>query len=458
MAKRRARRTGGHVLNRSDRNRIRSLSRSDVEVTFAGLKRFLSTSKWLGAGNRYSQNTIQRIWSDVNNGRIRYPKQLAQYIAASSVLHCADGWGYLGKSISCLLRGDPHRARHFAYYAELRAAMALLAGEGIGIFNNRHFVLTGPNSVSKLDTSKGTHQVVWESLNYWGMRPRSGDLFTTIIAPYGRTLNDWFAPIGGGAVLAPQAQVWFRQWGMDLRTFADDRDARNVSSYRPDGIPNAWYLDAASTLRFASDFWSLLQPSENSRFELIDTHILRIALESTFKGLTGKDAHSDRRAFLEWSSKIVDYQGFSVETATRWKRVLNRELLPNDPGLFSLSAQAPELLATSHLAILSRAALLLRVAAGSTAQLIQASGSSAEAVDFWWNGLGQARGIWDGDRSGEGLTDLWADIEPLLQEIEGFQTKYRSDEQTFFRLGNELGSTLVGLASCERVAIWGMTS
>ena len=80
-----------------------------------------------------------------------------------------------------------------------------------------------------------------------------------------------------------------------------------------------------------------------------------------------------------------------------------------------------------------------------------------KSVEFWWNGLGQARGIWEGAKDNEDLTDLWAEIEPLLRDVEGFQNKYTHAEQTFFRLGNELGNVMTGLGSCERVAIWGMT-
>jgi hypothetical protein len=72
-------------------------------------------------------------------------RHLAQYIAASSILHCADGWSYLGRAINCLLKGDPHRVVHLAYYAELRAALSLLASEAIGVFSRNNFVIDAPD-------------------------------------------------------------------------------------------------------------------------------------------------------------------------------------------------------------------------------------------------------------------------------------------------------------------------
>src|SRR5579871_4913714 len=180
------RRSRKHPLPKRDRTRIRSIQSADVEATFANLSRFFNEASWLGRQNRYSENTIEKISSDAKLGRIRSPRQLAQYITASSILHCADGWSYLGRAILSLLQGDPHRARHLAYYAELRAAMAVLATEGVGIFKNKHFVIDGPNCVMRLDTKKGTHEVVWDCLEYWSRQRRSGDVFAELIAPYGR--------------------------------------------------------------------------------------------------------------------------------------------------------------------------------------------------------------------------------------------------------------------------------
>jgi hypothetical protein len=42
------------------------------------------------------------------------------------------------------------------------------------------------------------------------------------------------------------------------------------------------------------------------------------------------------------------------------------------------------------------------------------------------------------------LTDLWADIEQWLGEIDDFETRNSQAEQTFYRIGNELGRALPG--------------
>src|SRR5262249_45275128 len=108
-------------------------------------------------------------------------------------------------------------------------------------------------------------------------------------------------------------------------------------------------------------------------------------------------------------------------------------------------------------AMLSRAALLLRVASGSTAALLKDAGLTSATIAFWWKSLGQNRGIWEGEKEESELIDLWADIHALLDEIGEFQSNNSAQDRSFYKLGNELGGVLIGLSSCERVAIWSMT-
>jgi hypothetical protein len=115
--------------------------------------------------------------------------------------------------------------------------MSLLATEGIGVFNNKHFVVDGANHVSQLPKESRTHEFAWDALNHWAQSSTSGALFADVMRPYGRPLEEWLAPIGGGAAVLPQAQAWFQQWGMDLSLIGEDRESRNARSYRPSGLP-----------------------------------------------------------------------------------------------------------------------------------------------------------------------------------------------------------------------------
>jgi hypothetical protein len=444
-------------LSNVDRQYVQSLSRSDVEATFYGLRKFIQSSYWIAKNNKYSQDVVAKIASEVRAGAIGNGRHLAQYIAASSILHCADGWSYLGKSIISLLRGDPHRSRHFGYYAELRAAMSLLASEGVGIFNKRHILINAPHSVSPLSGDYGTHQFAWDCLEFWSSQPSSGDLFSKIIKPYGRTLDDWFHPIGGGVAVASQASHWFQQWGMDLRMGLDDRNARNESSYRPDGLPRSWRIKGADALNLVRDIWMSLEPNLESPFKNIDDYVLRIAVETAFRGQNGVTPLRAPAKYQRFIEAILNSQDFPVPVRGRWMSFLTRKISSGDPSIFVLSQQSPNDPNSSHAGIIARATLLLRVASGSASELIRSAGLPANSISFWWNEFGPDRGLWEGSKPSEELVDLWADVEPLLNDIDSFQSRHQASDQTFLRLGSELAHALVGLGGTERVAVWSLS-
>jgi len=441
-----------------DKPILKALKREDVEKTLEGLGRFMTKSSWLGLQNRYASDTIRIIGNDVRVGQVHSPVQLSEFIVASCLLHCGDGWSYLGKSISALLRGDPHRARHLAYYAELRAAAALLATEGIGVFNTDHFAITKPNFVSELGTKNGTHNFAWDCLEFWADQTSSANLFANIIRPYGISLENWCVPLGGAATFAPHARKWFKQWGMDLRVFQDDHRARNISSYQPDGLPKFWSIDAHQSIEFVKSIWEALEPSPACRFDTIDSHLLRVTLEGYFKARTAKKAEKARAKFKAFARPVVEHQGLSDEASKQWLSFMCREVNPKDLDIFKYSQKLPDDMAFSAFAVMSRATLLLRAASGSTAQLFQAANHSIDSFKFWWENVGLSKGLWEGSKDPSELQDLWIDIRDSLTDIESFQSKYPPAKQTYFRMGEDVARAVLSLGSCERVALWSMTS
>ncbi len=441
-------------LNAADLAAISALSRSDIELTTAGLKPFVKRSIWIGKTNRYAYDVVERLRKVPANAAQR--RNLAQYIAASVSLHANDGWSYLGRAVACVLAGDAHRALHLAYYAELRAAMSLLASAGVGIFSNRHFIVPAVNSTSKLNSGSGTHVTAWLALEHWALQPASGTLFTNLVRPEGRTLEEWFHLQGGATALAPQAQDWFMQWGMDLSMASKDRDARNESSYRPDGIPSTWEASAKDGLEFVRDTWIALEPSSNSSFEQIDRHIFRLALERYFRGWKNKVAVATDPDFIILVNQTVDAQGLSTSTSDRLKKFLLRQVAPTDPQIFKYSTLPPGNPSTDALAVLSRAILLLRVATGSAHDLLKQAGFAADALSFWWQKLGEARGLWPAGSPPSALTDLWADVEESLNEIATVEATdpaaLASANIVAFRMQGRLNI----LTSHERVGLWGL--
>jgi hypothetical protein len=234
-----------------------------------------------------------------------------------------------------------------------------------------------------------------------------------------------------------------------------DHDARNESSYRPDGISEAWYVNASEVLSYVEALWRALEPSPNSRFEEIDRHILRLAVEASFKAQYGRVRANRRPSRDEFVTRIVDYQAFGQPVAEVWANFLSRRSIPLDHPLLIASRQLPATRNSSELAILARAALLLRAASGSVLQLFSDASVSIDLVDFWRDSLGIGRGLWE--TPGNPL-DLWADVQPILDEIASFQVRVPTAQQTFFKLDSDLGGVISGLGCGERVAIWSMST
>ena len=79
-------------LRKADEKLIKKVLRADIELTIAGLKRFLRKSTWVGKTNRYGLDAIKHLKIQPPNTPLRM-RNLAQYVAASAVLHVNDGLG-----------------------------------------------------------------------------------------------------------------------------------------------------------------------------------------------------------------------------------------------------------------------------------------------------------------------------------------------------------------------------
>lgn len=444
-------------LSAANQSKIQRSSRQHVEDTISALAPTLNSKRWLSPRNRYAGDVVERINDDVTTGSKHRPRQLAQYISASSALHAMDGWSYLGRSLSALLRGDPHRSIHLGYYAELRAVMSILAAEGVGIFDKRHFVIDGPDSVAPIHGKLGTHQFTWDVFELWASDSRSGNLFTSVIASRGTTLDQWFANSGGAATLFPLAKQWFLQWGMDISLPLKDRRARNESSYRPDGIGRTWTLNADETLQAAKEVWRSLEPTPRSPFEQIDWHILRIATEKLFYATTGSSHRSAKKAYGAYVEGLISARGFDAATAQLSRDFILRRHSAKDLEILALSRLQPSHPTKGHLAVLARAALLLRVASGSVRTLLGNANLKPEAIAFWLTGIGGCRGLWDVAKDGTDYMDLWADVQAALEDIAAFEDMIAVGERTFFKFGSQIASPILGLGACERIALWSLS-
>jgi hypothetical protein len=434
---------------------LRKASREALEESFSFLKRHFKNSRWVGTGNRYGRNTIGRIYADTRPGRSLNQFHLTQYVAASAPLHCADGWSLLGRAIDCHARRDRDSARHFAYYAELRAAVSLLAAEGVGIFNTSHFTVEKIKQCGRFGGN--THKITWPVLEYWAELKRSSDLLGSSIRINGVALEEWLEHFPPRGSLRAIGGRWLRTWGLDLRLFSDDRDIRNEASYRPTKLTERAVLSVEDSSDFICALWSLCEPAVQAPFSGLDRHLLRLALEETFFGIRGVTAAANASQFRSDVTGMLSQIVSDPTAQHEWLGFLTRASEPRDPVVLSEARQTDPIdTPRQHLQMISRAALLLRVATAASSRLLKETNVSGADVEFWWSAMGEERGLWMSTQQPTNFTDLWADADAAVKSITEWRTKTQPADRGFLQWRQKHSYDISVLGGCERIALWGL--
>jgi hypothetical protein len=431
-------------------------SRVAMERIVGQLRPYFAGRSWLSATNRYAIDTTLRLETDTTSPQQIIGPDLAEYIAASSTLHSLDGWSFLGRAVDATLRGDPDTARHLGYYAELRAAMAILATEGLGVFSNRHFVVDATSQPSKIPSHRPTHKMVWELFDEWSKAPKAASLVGQIVTVSGIPLSSWvnYFGVGTGAAFQPVAREWLTTWGLDVQQLSQDRDSRNESSYRPTGL-RPLLLGSLDSFNAISDLWRVLEPSATGRFEIIDSFLFRKCVEAIFASVTGNQPQAASKNYSRQVKSML--ANASPNSDMRSLRdFLNRRLKRGDPLVLKLArSKDPVTHSKHHLQVISRAALLLRIASGACANLLKNGGTPFADMNFWWFELGEARGYWERKSRPADVTDLWADIEQALDHL---KSKHPAipNRATLQRRRQEFVGEIAVLGECERIGLWGI--
>ncbi len=429
---------------------------------FEGLVNNWRHGRWLSVGNRYRVDCDNKIKADTtpHTGQLRHG-QLASYIAASSAIHCMDGWSYVARAMEAELAGDIDAARHLAYYAELRAAMSLLASSGVGVFNKKHFAL---NAVRKCVSISGppTHEFVWDALEHWADQPSATDLIFRVIQPGGKALSDWllhFPPTAGRGFRSVIAKKWLLSWGLDLHLLAKDREARNQSSYRPTSISQRCHLPLNESLDFISEFWRAHEPSGLNPFKELDRHLLRRSLAMAFKANHAFNS-SPQKAPVQYARLIEPMLHAVLPTAgdfgdADWREFLCFRQQPGENQLL-IHAESSDPISSplQHLQMIARATLLLRIATGATREnIVGLAAADLENLSFWWGPIGETKGLWEAGAPPTNLLDLWQDIEDSLGQLQAWQNAGGHSKKSLF---SDAATVVRSLSSCERVALWGL--
>jgi hypothetical protein len=417
-------------------------SSEGTKKVFNGLLKNLTRNRWLTKNNRYINRCTIQIDEDIVNGTLALP-HIADYIAASVPLHCIDGWSLFGKALLCESLGDSDGAKHFAYYAELRAAMSILGAGGIGIFGTKHFEIEANVNVGGPIKMKGTHIALRSGLDKWSKSADAVNLIKKVIRPEGIPLEDWFAEFtqSTSSPINWLAEKWLHDWGYDLLEIEDHQKAREHSSYRPTRLKRAAPSDPAEIIRLMTNVWDMSSPTAGGGMT-IDLYLLRLSVDAFYKTTNKKKT----KAVVEKVVVNLGFTGYKKDLILKALLDPIKSALPLVLRQSSLKTNDRELPSYS-IQMLSRAFLLLRLSAGASSSLMEDCHVKKENVEFWWKPLGEARGLWDSSYQ-DPLLDMWVEVEEALSNL-------RNSSSSSSHLDSRLGHShdFLVLGGCERIAL-----
>ena len=410
---------------------------------------------WLQDGHKYGDPDISKVLRQDTQAKTLDGPALAQRMAASLPSHVLDGWSLLGRALHCLLKGDTRTAVHLGYYAELRAALAIAASEGIAVFDTQHFVIESDSTAHRLcseeevPTDSGTHSSIWPIYDWWLQQEQAFQLISQVVQPGGQSINEWFnVQADQELYVAQSAREWLTDWGLDLKRMFQDQGARNASSYGPSALHNWQTIDHTESLRVVIELWRFFDPTKSSRFEEIDRLLLRRIFHLVFSNKTTR-----KRGSQGWNREIGRFvesflDGVEANQLVQSNRDEWREFLiglDSDGSTSTLMYASKSSLANDlyfPVEMLSRAALLLRLASGSCGRHLIQANSHWESMMFWLDGIGARRGFWPAGQHPDLATDLWSNIENILDD---FDTGVVDSESGWYEL-----------EECERIGMWGL--
>ena len=415
-------------LGAADRATIARAQMSFILAILAGFKGAARPS-WLSPGHTHPDGNLPSRVSDFN---ALPPQDIIEVIAVRGPLHTIDGWSYFSRSLSALLSGDPHAARHLAYYAELRAALSILASGGIGVFNRINRVVDAGGNLLPL-SPRSTHDMCWAVLEHWATLPDSLRTMLRAVKINGvalmESLEAYFpspsAPSLGGRLI--------REWGFDLQQGAADSDERNYSSYQPNELAPL-HTSLVDDIDFVNALWKSFEPNGWK----LEPHLLRklLELEQATVGGAGLADRSEGYARLDGRVTAVVTAGF----------ISRSEDAENHPLLVVASDRTSP---ASPYSMIARAALLLRI----STSMVEANFESVSVTPFvdlksWWRNFGVNHGFWTPPIEPESMQDLWLEVDDALSNANAARATHRHEW-----VGNLVGSSS-RIAEAERIALW----
>jgi hypothetical protein len=441
-----------------DNNHKKSINKADIdsieEIIGSNILQF-KKNIWLDKKNHYYNNCTKKL--DNERNKIK-KKDLSKYIAVSAFLHCYDGWRYQSKAINSILNGDLYTACHLGYYAELRAAMSLLASFGIGIFNYNHYIVNASGNAERIPIKNtGTHKIIWPILEYYSTNKKFISILLDIITINNITLNEFLNAYDISYKKKIITKNFIENWGIDLKQISIDRYARNETSYRPTGLKK--FYDNKKNISFICDFWELLDPRSSSSFEKIDHYLLRESIESIFKNDQPRGPNVAHKQF----DKKIKNMIFKVKLNSYQQefliKFLKRELYPDNHKVLSesnkkMNVNNPK----TYYQIISRGLFLLRISTGLCERFLKKNSIDSEILHFWKKNILISNGIFNlSEYSGKiDYQDLYEDVNTAINEIIDWKNNNGSIYDNFAKFHADNSYSIKTLSDSQKVYVWSL--
>jgi hypothetical protein len=375
--------------------------------------------------------------------------ELAQYLALSTATHALDGWRYISQAALSLLSGSKTQSVHLAYYAELRAALAILASSGVGILNAKHFAMSANKDVAWFGGIK-THDATWSAIKHWARQPGHGLEILRCFSSLGLTGEDWAEACGATstATLQDIAEYWVSDWTVDLSTLSRDRRLRNEASYRPNLRSDALDLTSEADLRFVRDVCAASIPIDHGEFDVVDRAIVYDLFKKSYQLLQV----SGGATFLRFREAMVDW----IEKKTGKPKPEAIQMI--DALRTAFRGQGGDLVTRARrnsdaTGVFSRAFLLLRLASAlvrlqwKEARLLR---SPQEWQDQLLVSYASQALLHDHKSPTKNYTIFAADQEQAIEEIDGWMSENVSAFNPY-TLWDKQSHSLVNLCKFERI-------
>lgn len=185
------------------------------------------------------------------------PETTPASLAVNALSHLTEGWRFLSAALTSMLGNAPAQAVHFAYYAELRAAISLLSSHGMRVSNqdNSYLERGGASKVPSWQKTR-THTIVWKLWEAWATTPAAEALLLDQLKILPSvTIGNLKASVSRVA-----ANPTLTHWALDL-AMGNEHKARNQASYETPTARAPLQTMQVSDFEFVRDLWALAEPT-----------------------------------------------------------------------------------------------------------------------------------------------------------------------------------------------------